>query len=335
MKRGLFGGSFNPLHMGHINSAQTIYKKLELDFVHIIPAAQNPMKTEIEGPNPSQRLEMVKRAFEDYGDEMQVEDYETLKGGLSYSIDTINEFKTRYPKDDLYLIMGLDQFEHLQNWEKFEEILSEVDLVVTSRPGYFFPTELEDVNEKLRSHIETFDTYQASLKSGHLIHFMRLKDLEMSGEAIRKKIRLGQSVAAELPLKVENYIKENDFYRSIGPKIGDYLEFSKESAQFLEEKGGVKVLLFDLSAMDHSPCDYTIIVSGSNKRFVQALNEYLIESVRKEYGVGPLGMEGKDEGDWIVLDYGALMVHLFYEAKRYEYRLEELWGARKIIDHKE
>ncbi|MGZ4162085.1 MAG: nicotinate-nicotinamide nucleotide adenylyltransferase, partial [Neobacillus sp.] len=89
MRVGIFGGSFNPPHMGHINSLVTVQKKAGLDKIHVVPAAQNPLKTQVAGPTNEQRLELVKLALNSYGKQFYVDDQEIRRGGLSYTIDTV------------------------------------------------------------------------------------------------------------------------------------------------------------------------------------------------------------------------------------------------------
>ena len=143
MKIGIFGGSFNPPHMGHINSIQTVAKKLGLSKVHVVPAAQNPLKTPVEGPTPEQRIELTKLAFAQYGETYFVDDQEIKRGGLSYTVDTVLNLRKEYDANDLFLIIGADKFEELSQWKDYQKILSEVNIVVTTRPGYDVPESLD------------------------------------------------------------------------------------------------------------------------------------------------------------------------------------------------
>ena len=143
MKVGIFGGSFNPPHNGHVNSLTTVQKKMGFDLIHIIPNSQNPLKILVDGPGPEHRLEMARRAFASYGKAFQVNDLELSRGGKSYTIDTIKELLKTYKSNELYLIIGADNFETFSQWKDYKKILELANIVVTTRPGYDIP-ETED-----------------------------------------------------------------------------------------------------------------------------------------------------------------------------------------------
>ena len=125
MRVGIFGGSFNPPHMGHINSLLTVQKKAGLDKVHVIPAAQSPLKMEVEGATAEQRFDLVKQALTGYGKQFVVDDQEIKRGGLSYTIDTVMNLRKQTEAEDLYLIIGADQFEDFSQWKEFQKILTQ------------------------------------------------------------------------------------------------------------------------------------------------------------------------------------------------------------------
>ena len=120
------------------------------------------------------------------------------------------------------------------------------------------------------------------------------------------------------------YIKEESLYESVDKNIGDYVAFTQFCANFLVDRKGINVLAFDLAHLDQ-PAEYTVISSGTSTRHTQSLAERLIREVKTHYGVYPQSVEGLKEGRWVVLDYGSLMVHVFYDYVRMEYKLEDLW----------
>ena len=111
MKIGIFGGSFNPLHSGHLAGMQTVLKKIGLTKIILVPAFQNPLKKQVEGPSPKQRLEMARLAIESYGNQFQVDDQEIVREGKSYTIDTIKFYRKQYEANDLNLI-----YVYASNW---------------------------------------------------------------------------------------------------------------------------------------------------------------------------------------------------------------------------
>ena len=110
MKIGIFGGSFNPPHNGHVNSLTTVQKKMGFDKIHIIPNSQNPLKVPTETAADEHRLKMAQLAFATYGNAFYIDDIELKRGGKSYTIDTIKELRKTYESKDLYLIIGADNF---------------------------------------------------------------------------------------------------------------------------------------------------------------------------------------------------------------------------------
>ncbi len=123
MKVGIFGGSFNPPHNGHVSSLTTVQKKMGFDLIYIIPNSQNPLKIPMEGISNEHRLELVRLAFSTYGEAFKVSDFELQRGGKSYSIDTVKELLKKYKSNELYLIIGADNFENLAEWKDYKKTL--------------------------------------------------------------------------------------------------------------------------------------------------------------------------------------------------------------------
>lgn len=322
---GLFGGSFNPLHMGHINSMLTITEKMGLDKIYAIPAHQSPMKAQIvQGPTPEERLDMVKQGLSDYNSIIEVDEREVVKGGVSFTIDTIKSYSEDYSPDDIHLIIGMDQFLVFDEWKDFAELLKETNLVVTSRPGSSLPRTVTDLPKGLQPLVAAFDQGFIQLDSGRSIQFIQLQDIDISASEVRKRLRTGKNVDKYLPLKVENLIKEKGFYQPKGDRVGDHEQLTTFAAEQLFARKGIAVRGFDLTTME-APCEYALIASGTSTKHTQTLADQVIRAIKDEYGISPIGTEGQKEGQWILLDYGSLMAHLFYDYVRAEYRLEELW----------
>ncbi len=323
-KIGIFGGSFNPPHLGHVNAATTIQKKLGLDLIYVVPAAQNPLKHPIEGATPEQRLQMTQLAFATYGDKFVVDDSEIQRGGKSYTIDTLKQIQSRHPQVELYLILGFDAFEEFGSWKDADKILEMANLIVASRPGGEFPETKEELPPFFKSLAGDFEFNIIELKTKKNIQFISLQDIEVSAADLRKKIRAQRNTEKFLPLSVESYIREHHLYQAIGPKVGDYEKFTRFCADFLNSKKAISVRAFDLREMV-SPTEFSLIASGTSTRHAVSLAENLIQAVKDEYGVYPQSLEGISEGRWVLVDYGSLIVHVFYDFARQEYQLEQLW----------
>ncbi|MCB0341085.1 MAG: nicotinate (nicotinamide) nucleotide adenylyltransferase [Pseudobdellovibrionaceae bacterium] len=321
---GLFGGTFNPLHNGHVNSIETVYEKLNLDHLYVIPASQSPLGDKVEGPSPLQRFEMVKVAFENSPINLRVEGIEIERGGISYTIDTVKYFKEKLPGAELYLIVGLDQFEHFDQWFQYEELLEEVNLVVASRPGAEFPQEISEYPKGLQGLVMSQEGLEVPLATDRRIIFVQLEDLDVSATEIRKSLRSGARQDLPIPEPVQQYIESNHLYEPLSKKIDDFERFTKVCAEILFEKNARGVLAFDVRNLVQ-PSEFTIVASGASTRNTSALAEHVVRQVKTRYGIFPQSIEGLKEGRWVVLDYGSLIVHLFYDYVRQEYRLEDLW----------
>ncbi len=219
---GIFGGTFNPLHVGHLNSMVTVAKKVGLQKIVAVPTFQNPIKEPIEGPSAEQRLEMVKAGVQEYDGLIEVDGQEVVRGGASYTVETIKKYTKDHKPDDLFFIVGVDVFYGMNEWKDLEKILGQVNLVVTSRSGNQFPYAVEDFPTKVQAMVEDFDKKVAFLNTGRFIHFVRLDDIDVSATEVRKKIRNGQSVAKYLTVPVEEYIKTNGLYRPLDVRIADF-----------------------------------------------------------------------------------------------------------------
>jgi nicotinate-nucleotide adenylyltransferase len=324
MRVGIFGGSFNPPHMGHLASLQTVLKKAGLGQIRVVPAAQNPLKVQTEGPTPEQRLEMTRLALQGWGDQFVVDDLEIKRGNKSYTVDTIRQFRKTTAAEDLYLIIGMDKLHELDQWKDFGDILKEANLIVTSRPGFFFPDSENELPEVVRKQVLEFDFNFIELKTGRNIQFLKVDDVSISGTELRKWLRVGRNVSKYIPLAIETYIKEHGLYRHMGDKISDYRKFTEFCANALFARKAIQVRGYDLRKMS-APTEFALTASGTSTRHAASLAENMIRTVKEEYNILPQAVEGLDEGRWVVVDYGSLMVHIFYDFVRQEYSIENLW----------
>ncbi|MBI4517075.1 MAG: nicotinate-nucleotide adenylyltransferase [Deltaproteobacteria bacterium] len=210
---GIFGGSFNPIHLAHLRSAEEVAEALRLDRVLFVPTASPPHKSPTELAAAPQRLAMVRRAIAG-NPSFRVSAIELERPGRSYSIDTVRELQRRHQAATLFLIIGMDQFRELATWKDYGELLTACDLVVTSRPGQQFVVSLAPLPVAARAQF----CYQASHKryshrTGTAIHFLRISDLDISASAIRSRVRRGASVRYLVPPSVHRYLLQHQLYR--------------------------------------------------------------------------------------------------------------------------
>lgn len=333
-KIGVFGGTFNPIHFGHLNSIETVFSRMDLDEIIIVPTSQNPLKEEIEGPTPDERLQMLKLALpvlNDWQEFIQISEVELKSKGPSYTVDTLAKIQKENKDAELFLILGADQLEYFDRWRDYEKILTQANLVVTSRPGKKLPSRMEQLPSWLHKQIDALDGFFGTLKSGKTVQMLQLKDLDISATEIRSIARRGLDITKFTPSPVAEYVVMENLYDRIGEKIPDFTEFTKFCAGVLVAKGGINVQAYDVQELEQ-PTDFTVVASGTSSRHVLSMLESLSQAVKEKYGVYPLGREGHQEGRWAVLDYGSLMIHIFYDFVRNEYRLEDLWRNGKRIN---
>ncbi len=215
-KLGILGGTFNPIHLGHLAAAEEVRDRLKLDRVLFIPSFLPPHKHEEDIPSAVQRLEMVRLAIS--GDPFfKVSDIEVKRGGKSYTIDTIESLIHSNPGAELYFITGLDSFLDIQSWKDWERLLTLCSFVVLSRPGYLF-SNLKKIGFMAgsREDLEKLDRReldQAVVPSGtNRIFLERISLYDISSTDIRNRVRRAQTIKYHLPESVEHYIIENKLY---------------------------------------------------------------------------------------------------------------------------
>jgi nicotinate-nucleotide adenylyltransferase len=196
---GLMGGTFDPIHYGHLVLAEQTRTSLELDSVYFIPSGNPPHKTEKEITRGELRQEMVHRAIAD-NEDFDIFDYELSRDGLTYTIDTVRVFKEQVDPDaKIYFITGADQLLAINTWRDYLKLLQEVTFVAASRPGND-DAILQDKMASLRE-----------LPGVEIIH-VEIPALSISSSDIRERVRMKKSIRYLLPSDVEGFIKMNSLY---------------------------------------------------------------------------------------------------------------------------
>jgi nicotinate-nucleotide adenylyltransferase len=131
---GLFGGSFDPVHLGHLLVAQAAIEELGLDQLSIIPAAQSPFKPDDNSAPAAERLRLLRLAFAGTTN-CEVDEQEIRRGGVSYSVETLREYAKRFPKAELFYLIGADNVANLNEWREANELAKLAEFVAIPRPG--------------------------------------------------------------------------------------------------------------------------------------------------------------------------------------------------------
>ncbi|NPU83184.1 MAG: nicotinate-nucleotide adenylyltransferase [Syntrophaceae bacterium] len=215
MKWGLLGGTFDPIHMGHLRCAEEILEMFDLNRIIFVPASRPPHKLEAEITSFFHREQMVKLAIED-NPSFSFSDIENKREGKSYSVETIEYFLNRYLKDlELYFILGQDAFHAIQTWREWDKLLLLCHMVVMTRPGYEnrgLAGILPDDFASRFAYEEALDGYRGP--TGHLIYFREVTFLDIASSNIRQRAKSSKSVAYLVPDGVRRYIVKNELYKS-------------------------------------------------------------------------------------------------------------------------
>ena len=192
MRIGILGGTFNPIHIGHLILAEEAHFKLKLDKLVFVPAFVPPHKSSSEVINSKDRLEMVRLAIED-NPVFEVSTFEIDAKKKSYSIDTLKEFRAVYGEDaELCFITGSDSLKDLFSWKNINDIFKISKFIVANRPGY----PIKDIPKEVDTVVIT--------------------PIEVSSEDIRKRLTEGRSIRYLVPEKVREYIEDHKLYLTKG-----------------------------------------------------------------------------------------------------------------------
>jgi nicotinate-nucleotide adenylyltransferase len=189
---GIMGGTFNPIHYGHLRAAESARERFNLKKVIFVPAYKPPHKgDEIIIAPPQDRYAMVLLAISSHP-QFSISDIELKRGGRSYTYLTIKEFHRNYPKTEIFFITGADAIAQLPTWKNAEELISLCRFIAVSRPNY----KLEIPNNFFSN------TY-----------ILEISGFDISSTLIREKIKAGESIKYLLPEEVEVYIYKNNLYK--------------------------------------------------------------------------------------------------------------------------
>ncbi len=213
---GIIGGTFNPIHYGHLAAAEEVRDRLKMDRVLFIPSFLPPHKQEEDMPSAAQRLEMVRLATSG-NSRFKVSDIEVKRGGKSYTIDTIEALIPQHPGAELYFITGIDSFLDIQTWKNWQRLLSICSFVVLSRPGYLF-ADLTKIGfmQGAAGDLAALDrrsTESAVIRfEAFTVYLERISLYDISSTDIRRRVRQARTIKYHLPESVEHYIIENKLY---------------------------------------------------------------------------------------------------------------------------
>lgn len=207
MRLGILGGTFNPVHFGHLRAAEEARFRVNLDKVIFMPSGNPPLKA-LDLIDASHRYTMTRLATASNVN-FVVSDIEIRQTEKSYTANTLQRLREIYPEDELFFILGIDAFLDIPNWWQPEALISMIDFIVVARPGF----DLMDILKS--SYVQSADSElnQFQLKSGRKAFVLQMTPLGVSSTDIRRLLKEGKSIKYLLPEKVEEYIYAHNLYR--------------------------------------------------------------------------------------------------------------------------
>ncbi|KEO85164.1 nicotinate-nucleotide adenylyltransferase [Tumebacillus flagellatus] len=198
MRLGIFGGTFDPIHIGHLVVAQVALEEAGLDRVLFVPAGVNPLKVGRTVTDGSHRLKMVELAIAD-SPQFGVTSWELDRPGPSFTVDTVEHIREQHPDDELFLIIGADNLRLLPKWKSVERILEQATLLALNRPG-------EDLKTSCQMVLALYPHINESVR------IVDMPGLDISSTWLRDRLCHNLSVKHLLPAEVIRYSEENKLY---------------------------------------------------------------------------------------------------------------------------
>ncbi len=212
---GLFGGTFNPIHSGHLKAAKDVQERLDLDEILFIPSYISPHKDSEAVISPVHRLKMIELTVRSYP-RFIPSAIEIEAKGKSYSILTLKKIKKLYPEALIFFILGIDAFLEIDTWKDYHQVLEQCYFVVISRPGAHLDDAKHVLNGRYQEKmykLEESEPVKDELLSSYRIFLLPIDALNITSTEIREKTKKGEAIKSLVADEVEAYIRENRLYQ--------------------------------------------------------------------------------------------------------------------------
>jgi nicotinate-nucleotide adenylyltransferase len=215
MKWGLFGGTFDPIHIGHLRCATEIMELFSLNRIVFVPASRPPHKLDGSITSFYHREQMIRLAIEG-NPAFSFSDVEHRRSGVSYSVETVEYILDKYRLEnlELYFILGQDAFHAIRTWKDWERLIFLCHFTVMTRPGYV-NQGLETILTTEYASRFTYDEKEKGFRgpTGHLLYFREVTFLDVASSNIRNRTREGKAIHYLVPDSVRHYIAKNALYK--------------------------------------------------------------------------------------------------------------------------
>jgi nicotinate-nucleotide adenylyltransferase len=211
----VFGGTFDPIHNGHMAAAQAAMRRFALNAIYFVPSGRPPHKPKHSPQLFAHRYAMVALAcsgHRGYAASLAEAPGETGDGAVFYSLDTVRRFRRQFPNAHLYFLLGADSFQQLPTWHRYQDLLQACDFAVASRPGVSMKTLQSVMPLELLPHTSGVDARTISPAST-AVHLLAGVKSRVSSSEIRRRLASGRSIKGLVPKTVEEYIEKQALYR--------------------------------------------------------------------------------------------------------------------------
>lgn len=213
MTIGIFGGTFNPVHWGHLRTALEIKNVLKLERMLLIPCGMPPHREQPD-TDPDTRLAMLKLAITDFP-ELEIDDRELRRDGPSYTVDTLGSIRKEFPDMPIAACIGTDAFLHLNTWHRWKELFELAHVIVAHRPGWSIEKIKEQLPKELQQEVAkrmTEDLSEITTGDHGKLLDLKVTDIDISSSNIRQRVNNHESISGLVPVGVEGYIKRHHLY---------------------------------------------------------------------------------------------------------------------------
>jgi nicotinate-nucleotide adenylyltransferase len=315
---GIFGGTFDPVHSGHQQSLSLLCNEIAFDRVHWVLSARPPHKQKTTS-STKHRFAMLKLALA--GHPVYIaDDAEIRRKTKSYTIDTLAEFRSRYPSAIFLIIIGTDSLLNLPSWHRYEELVEQAGWVVLHRPGYPAKPPVE-----LQNRLVDFSQVQ-KIRNGQICLFED-SNIDISSTEVRAELEKPNGLAStlikqNLSSDVIRYIREQQLYKI---DLMNSEQLKDQVIEALENIKGQDIKVIDIADISDF-ADYMVVASGTSDTHVKALAREASDHLRRQ-GQIPLNEDGADVGEWVLVDFGDVVLHVMRPEVREYYDLEKLWDT--------
>lgn len=327
----IFGGTFDPIHRGHLNSVQLLDAKLSFDAIHWVLSARPPHKDQTSA-SIGDRFKMMQLALADHANQI-ADDTEIKRQAESYTVDTVEAFQAQYCDSKLTVIIGGDSLLSLPKWHRYPELVEMVNWVVMNRPGYKLDL-VDELQQRLVAKPKDLGAHQ-----GGKIWIFEESEFNISSTTLRAELQayaedpqISPKLSKEfLPEAVFTYIQLRQLYRIAAFEPAPTMtrttmkpeQIKDQVVDALEDVKGVDIRVIDIADISDF-ADYMLVASGTSDTHVKALARSASDKLRSQ-GVIPLNEDGADVGEWVLVDFGDVVLHVMRPEVREYYDLEKLW----------